>query len=134
MDDLNNMAILVVDDEEIMRDLVAKILKKAGYKVDVANSVATAREMLARTPFDMVISDVQMPEQSGFDLLKEIKEASPGTAVIMMTGYADTFTIKDALMLGADEYITKPFKHYEVVVVVERAFWRMQSAAQKGTV
>ena len=133
MDDLNNLAILVVDDEEIMRDLVAKIMIKAGYKVDVAGSVAAARQMLARTSFDMVISDVQMPEESGFDLLKEIKENSPSTAVIMMTGYADTFTIKDALMLGADEYITKPFKHYEVVVVVERAFWRMQSAAQKGT-
>ena len=124
--------ILVVDDEKIMRDLVQRILNKAGYQVETKDDGEAALERLAESDFDMVISDVNMPGLGGFELLKEVKKQYPQTAVIMMTGYADTFTIKDALMFGADEYITKPFKHYEVTVVVERALWRLQSARQQS--
>lgn len=124
--------ILVVDDEKIMRDLVQRILNKAGYQVETKDNGEAALERLAEDDFDMVISDVNMPGVGGFELLKEVKKQYPQTAVIMMTGYADTFTIKDALMFGADEYITKPFKHYEVTVVVERALWRLQSARQQS--
>jgi YesN/AraC family two-component response regulator len=76
---------------------------------------------------DVVVSDVRMAGMSGFDLLKQVKSRHPDTAFVVMTGYADSYSIKDALLQGADEYITKPFKNYEVTLVVERAYWRIQS-------
>jgi DNA-binding NtrC family response regulator len=127
MDEMNEIRVLVVDDEEVMRKLMTKILEKAGYTVHTAAGGNEARQLLAEYQFDMVLSDVKMPDMNGFDLLKEIKAKYPGIAVIMMTAYADSYTIKDALLFGADEYITKPFKHYEVTVVLERAYWRTQS-------
>ncbi len=132
MAELASTKIIVIDDEQIMRDLVQRILAKAGYEVETMDSGEALLERLAVGDVDIVISDVNMPGMSGFELLKQIKAQYPQVAVIMMTGYADTFTIKDALMFGADEYITKPFKHYEVTVVVERALWRLQSARQQS--
>lgn len=132
MSELASTKIIVVDDEQIMRDLVQRILAKAGYEVETLDCGEALLERLAAGDVDIVISDVNMPGMSGFELLKQIKAQYPQVAVIMMTGYADTFTIKDALMFGADEYITKPFKHYEVTVVVERALWRLQSARQQS--
>lgn len=127
MEDLDPIKVLIVDDEEVMRSLMIKILEKAGYKVLTANGGLAARQILAEQPIDLVLSDVKMPDMNGFDLLKEIKANYPHIAVIMMTAYADSYTIKDALIYGADEYITKPFKHYEVTVVMERAYWRSQA-------
>ena len=127
MEDLDPIKVLIVDDEEVMRSLMIKILEKAGYKVITANGGLAARQILAEQPIDLVLSDVKMPDMNGFDLLKEIKANYQHIAVIMMTAYADSYTIKDALIYGADEYITKPFKHYEVTVVMERAYWRSQA-------
>jgi DNA-binding NtrC family response regulator len=128
MGDLNKQRILVVDDEKVMRDLVAKILGKAGHEAETAECGHAALDRLRAVHFDMVISDVKMPDMTGLELLKKIRQNHSPMAVVVMTGHADTYTIKDALMHGADEYITKPFKHYEVVAVVERALWRMESA------
>lgn len=131
MSDLDQIKILVVDDEEIMRSLMTKILQKAGYSVQTADCGAEALKALRTNKIDIVMSDVKMPDGSGFDLLREIKATYSGIAVIMMTAYADSYTIKDALIYGADEYITKPFKHYEVTVVVERAYWRLLSSRKQ---
>ncbi|MCK4856985.1 MAG: response regulator [candidate division Zixibacteria bacterium] len=127
-DKLNKPVILVVDDEEIMRNVIAKMLKGRGYEIETADSTLTALELLKSRSFDLVISDVQMPGRNGFELLKEVKQTYPEIVVIMMTGHSDTYTIKDALMLGAEEYIAKPFKHYEVTAVVERALLRREVA------
>jgi DNA-binding NtrC family response regulator len=64
---------------------------------------------------------------NGFELLKIVKKDYPNIGMIMMTAYGDTYTVKDALLLGADEYITKPFKSHEISLVVERAYWRILS-------
>ncbi|MCC6962946.1 MAG: response regulator [candidate division Zixibacteria bacterium] len=127
MEEFDPIRVLVVDDEEVMRNLMIKILEKAGYKVATAGGGLMAKRVLAEQPIDIVLTDVKMPDVNGFDLLREIKADYPHVAVIMMTAYADAFTIKDALLAGADEYITKPFKHYEVTVVIERAYWRTQA-------
>lgn len=127
MEEFDPIRVLVVDDEEVMRNLMIKILEKAGYKVATAGGGVMAKRVLAEQPIDIVLTDVKMPDVNGFDLLREIKSEYPHVAVIMMTAYADAFTIKDALLAGADEYITKPFKHYEVTVVIERAYWRTQA-------
>lgn len=108
-----------------MRDLLSKILIRDGYMVLSATDGEQALELLGRETIDIVISDVKMPKVSGFDLLKAVTAEYTHIPVIMMTAYGDTYTVKDALLLGADEYITKPFKAFEISMVVERTYWRV---------
>ena len=124
--------ILIVDDEPVIQSLLEKILAREGYRTFVAGDGASALEILGRESVSLVLSDIKMPGMSGFELLKAIKATYPGIGVIIMTAYGDTFTVKDALLLGADEYITKPFKSYEVSLIVERAYWRIMSATAKA--
>ncbi len=126
----SSISILIVDDESTMRGLLEKILAREGYQMYTACNGVAALEQLSERRFDIVISDMKMPEMGGFELLKHIKKEYPGVGVIMMTAYGDTYSVKDALLLGADEYITKPFKSYEISLVVERAYWRILSAGQ----
>ncbi len=120
--------ILVVDDESILRSLLEKILRKEGYDVSLAASGKEAMGFLDREKFDILISDIKMPEMDGFALLRSVKEKYPNIGVIMMTAYADAYSVKDALLLGADDYITKPFKSVEICMIVERAYWRAVSS------
>ncbi len=128
MGELQRARILIVDDEEFMRKLLSSILRKAGLDALYAETGEEALQLLSENKCDIVISDVMMSGMSGIQLLKQVKELYPNIAFIIMTGFADSCTIKDALMEGADEYITKPFKNHEVTLVVERAYWRIQSA------
>ena len=127
MGDLQKVRVLVVDDEEFMRKLMTNILRKAGMEVLTAQSGEEALRMLRENGCDVVVSDMRMAGISGFDLLKQVKAQHPDTAFVVMTGHADSYSIKDALLQGADEYITKPFKNDEITLVIERAYWRMQS-------
>jgi len=126
-----NISILVVDDEEMLRNLLEKILVKEGYEIDTAADGEKALEILRDNKYNLLITDVKMPRLNGFELLKKAKKDYPEMGVIMMTAYGDSFTVKDALLLGADEYITKPFKSFEINLIVERAFWRMMSSLQE---
>jgi len=125
----NAVTILVVDDEPVMRSLLNKILTRDGYMVLVAAGGREALDILDRQRVDIVVSDLKMPEMDGLELLRMVKEGHPHVAIIMMTAYGDTYTVKDALLLGADEYITKPFKSFEISLVVERAYWRIMAGA-----
>lgn len=122
------MTILVVDDEAMMRELLDKILRRDGYQVLAAADGAEALEIMHQEKVNLVISDIKMPRVDGFGLLKAVKAEFPKVPVIMMTAFGDTFSVKDALLLGADEYVTKPFKSYEIALVVERAYWRLLAA------
>lgn len=129
-----NVKILVADDEAIMRNLLLKILEQEGYQVTLAASCEEAVEKLENNKFELVLADVKMPVVGGFELLKDIKSRWPQTGVIMMTGYGDAHTVKEALMLGADEYITKPFKSHEISLIIERAYWRLLASRRKDNV
>lgn len=124
-----NISILVVDDEQPLRDLIHRILSKEGYAVDTAVDGQDALTKLRQKKYHLLLSDVKMPRLNGFELLKIIKEEFPNLGVIMMTAFGDSFTVKDVLLLGADEYITKPFKSFEINLIVERSCWRLQSAS-----
>ena len=124
----SEISILIVDDEPTMRNLLEKILAREGYQMHSLGDGYAALEYLKSNHVDIVVSDMKMPKMDGFELLKNIKEHHPGVGVIIMTAYGDTYTVKDALLLGADEYITKPFKSYEISLVVERAYWRILSS------
>ncbi len=123
------ITVLVADDESMMRNLLQKILVRDGYKVITAGDGLEALAVLEKERVDLVISDLKMPRMDGFELLKIVKEAYSHVGIIMMTAYGDTYTVKDALLLGADEYITKPFKSFEISLVVERAYWRLLSGS-----
>jgi len=125
--------ILVVDDELMMRQLLERILARDGYRVFCAAGGEEALAIMAREQISIVISDLQMTGMSGFELLKAIKKDFPQASIIMMTAFGDTYTVKDALLLGADEYITKPFKSFEISMVVERAYWRQLSQSVSQT-
>lgn len=129
----SSVSILIVDDEEMMRTLLDRILSREGYKIRSAEDGVVALEVLKAEKIDIVISDMKMPRMNGFELLKIVKNEYPKIGVIIMTAYGDTYTVKDALLLGADEYITKPFKSYEISLVVERAYWRVLSASSQAS-
>ena len=123
----NNITILVVDDEMMMRNLLKKILRKDGFKVILTEDGEDALRILGNSKVDLIICDMKMPNLSGLELLRIVKDRYPRIGMIMMTAYGDAYSVKDALLLGADEYITKPFKGHEISLVVERAYWRILS-------
>lgn len=102
--------ILVVDDEELIRRTVAKILKKSDFEVFLAEDGARAVEMAKETIFDMVISDVRMPGIDGVETIRQIKEIQPEIYSIIITGYASEETPVQALKVGVNDYIFKPFE------------------------
>lgn len=115
--------ILIVDDEQSMRDFLSIMLKKEGYDVHVAGNGADAVKLIHAEIFDLVITDVKMPQMDGIGVLKVVKEMSPETIVIMITAFATTETAVEAMKLGAYDYIIKsaPFKVDEIKLIIEKA-------------
>jgi len=113
--------ILVVDDEASMRQLMEIALSKEGYQVTAAESAGKARELFGERSFDLVISDIKLPDLSGVEVLRQVRQTAPDTPVIMITAYASTDTAVEALRLGAYDYITKPFKIDELKIIIKNA-------------
>ncbi|MFT3691806.1 MAG: sigma-54 dependent transcriptional regulator [Kofleriaceae bacterium] len=128
-------AILVVDDEQSMRDFLAIYLRRSGHQVTTAVNGSEAAGRIGDGGFDLVITDLRMPgELDGLGLLKAIK-ASPATTpeVIVMTAYASTDTALSAMKQGAYDYLTKPFKLDEIEAVVNRALEKRALVAENLT-
>ena len=113
--------ILVVDDKEMMRDSVSTTLSRKGHTVVSAGSAKSAIERIAERPFDAVITDLQMPEMDGVQLLEEIRRLDEQLPVIVMTAFGSVDTAVAAMKKGAYDYITKPFSGDVLIVTVERA-------------
>ncbi|MDE2322767.1 MAG: sigma-54-dependent Fis family transcriptional regulator [candidate division NC10 bacterium] len=113
--------ILVVDDEQGMRELLTVLLEHQGYRVITASDGEQALDLVAHQSPDLVISDVRMPRMDGIGLLTGIRKADPHLPVIMVTAYASMDSTIQAMRLGADDYITKPFRIDEIRLVVEKA-------------
>lgn len=113
--------ILVVDDEESIREFLEIMLKKEGYEVSIAEDGAKAKEVLMKKSFDMVISDLQMPNVTGLELLKFVKDSFPDLTFMMITAFGTTENAVEAMKLGAYDYITKPFKIDEVRLNIANA-------------
>ena len=101
--------ILVVDDERSMRELLAIVLRREGYEVQLAENGRTAVALLERDPIDLLISDIKMPDMSGVDVLRAAKKVDPDVLAIMITAFASTETAVEAMRLGACDYLSKPF-------------------------
>ncbi|MGZ3724742.1 MAG: sigma-54-dependent transcriptional regulator [Pseudobdellovibrio sp.] len=113
--------ILVVDDEDSIREFLEIMLKKEGYEVTTAEDGLRAKEILSKKSFDMVISDMQMPNMTGIELLKHVKESYPDIVFMMITAFGTTETAVDAMKMGAYDYVTKPFKIDEVRLNIANA-------------
>jgi DNA-binding NtrC family response regulator len=116
-----NGSVLVIDDEEIMREILQTLLEREGYAVRLAASGQEGLDLARALPFDAVIVDVMMPGIDGLQVLDELKKQDEGLPVLMITAYASMDTAIKAMKLGAFDYITKPFKNDEVLVVLQNA-------------
>jgi len=113
--------ILIVDDELSMRQFLSILLDREGYSTDQADSAESALDIMEASPYDLVISDVNMPGLNGIDLLKMVKKISPETAVLLVTAFSTSEQAVEAMKLGAYDYIAKPFKVEEIKVLVRNA-------------
>ena len=118
------IAVLAVDDEETLLHTLTHILQQHGYYVDTAEDGRVAMSMLETLPFDIVLLDVMMPNATGIDVLKFIKDQHLDAEVIMVTAVQDVHTAVECMSLGAFYYITKPYVASDLLALVERAWER----------
>jgi DNA-binding NtrC family response regulator len=115
------MKILVVDDEAPIRDVIRKgLLQMGGYNVEVAQNGLEAIEKIEKDVFDLVLTDLKMPEMNGLELLKTIKGIRPEVMVILMTAYGSIETAVEAMKIGANDYITKPIDLNELLIHISK--------------
>jgi DNA-binding NtrC family response regulator len=122
--------VLVVDDEEVMRDSCRRILTPMVGEIKAAQDAEVALEAMQRETFDIVIADLRMPGMDGMELLRRIKENKPDTSVIVITGYATVGSAVEAMRRGACDFLPKPFTPEELRVIVGRAMEKNELVAR----
>jgi DNA-binding NtrC family response regulator len=118
---MSERRVMVLDDEPIVGERLKPALEKEGFSVEVFTESEGAVARLKEQPFAVLVTDMKMRGLSGLDVLRFIGEESPGTRVIVITGYATIETSHEAQALGAYEFVAKPFKLKELVKLVSRA-------------
>lgn len=113
--------LLIVDDEENMRHMLQVMLQKAGYVVQTAADGVEALEQIAKQDFDFVLCDLRMPNMDGMTFLEKSRQTHPDQTVIMMSAYGTIDTALEAMMIGAYDYVSKPFKQDEVLLTLKKA-------------
>jgi len=111
-------SIIVVDDEEAVLNLVQRILEEAGYNVFTATNGREALDKISQLDVDLLLLDIMMPGLNGFQVISLLRKQSD-IPVIMLTGVGEVTSVRDALNLGADDYVTKPFRPRELVARIE---------------
>ena len=118
---MESMKILVVDDEALIRDMIKRGLSQmGGFSVEVARSGPEAIEKMEKDVFDLVLTDLKMPEMDGLELLKTIKGTRPEIMVIMITAHGSIETAVEAMKIGADDYITKPIDFNDLLLHISK--------------
>jgi len=123
--------VLVVDDDEVTRRLLAEILQKEGYSVQMAESGESALECLRKQCFPVIISDIRMAEVGGMAVLRESRRLCPHTAVILMTGFGSMEGAIQAIQEGAFDYVSKPFRMNDLKAALVRAFKHWDSLQKR---
>jgi excisionase family DNA binding protein len=113
--------VLVVDDEEGIRDLLSKTLQLADYDVDLAEDGRSALDRLRVTPYDLLITDLRMPGVDGLTVIREARRLKSNLPVIIITGYSTEATAIEAIDLGVQGYLTKPFRVPRVLNAAAKA-------------
>lgn len=113
--------VLVVDDEQTVRDLVAKTLTMADYDVDTAADGPSAIDRLNTASYDLLITDLKMPGMDGLSVIREVRRRSTELPIVIITGYSTEASAIEAINLGVSGYLTKPFRLPRVLAVAARA-------------
>lgn len=122
--------ILVVDDEANLRHLLQVVLGKQGYSVDMASDGDEALRMCLATDYDFILCDIRMPILDGPEFLRKASDAGIGGTIIMMSAYGTVDTAIECMKMGAYDYISKPFKNDEIVLVLKKAEERERLKAE----
>ncbi len=118
--------ILIVDDEKRQRDILQMILESEGYETTAAANGRHALQAVANEAFDVVLTDLKMPDLTGIDVLQELMKSQPSSCVILMTAHGSIDTAVEAMRKGAFDYLTKPLEKDELLMVLRRALERTQ--------
>jgi DNA-binding NtrC family response regulator len=110
--------ILIIDDEKSILDLLSVVFKKEGYTVETSFSAKTALELVDKEEFDLILTDIKLPQMSGMKILQHVKEKYPAMPVVMITAYGTIKQAVEALKMGAMDYIVKPFNMEELKIIV----------------
>lgn len=121
---MSSERILLVEDDESLRRVTRAQLERSGYETSVAEDVSQALDILRKEPTDLVITDLNLPDLSGLELLRTVRAEYPDTAVVIVTAYGTIETAVDAVKSGAYDYITKPVHPDELRALVNRALER----------
>ncbi len=113
-------SILVVDDEDALRNVLSSELESEGYTIATAGDGDEAINVLQQQTFDLVLLDIKMPRVDGFEVLRFIKDRFPKTKVIMLTGFADLKNAIESKKLGAEDFVSKPYDLVDLLTTIER--------------
>ncbi len=119
--------VLVIDDEDIVRTSCSRSLGPEGYEVKLAKNGLEGLNMIRSEKFDIVLTDLKMPDMDGIEVLKKIKEEWPGVEVIIITGYQTVDTAVKSIKLGAFDYIEKPFTPDALIAAIAKALDRKKT-------
>ena len=125
-------SILIVDDEEVVRRSHLRSLADTGCRTEAAGDGKEALQVMERQPFDVVLLDLRMPGLDGMDVLKTIKQRWPNSEVVIITGYPTIESAKEAVRLGAQNYIAKPVGPAEVVKAANEAWTHKRWAMHRN--
>src|SRR6185295_6897908 len=123
--------LLIVDDELGMRQFLTHLLQREGHTVRVAESGVQALAELSKDPADLVISDIKMPDMNGIEMLRAARELLPDIEVIMMTAFASVDTAREAFLLGAYDFVQKPFDNDLLKETVNRALQKVSLVQER---
>ena len=118
---MSEATVLLVEDEEYIRENLSEILEMNGYRVTTAANGETGLDALKAAPADIVLTDLKLPGISGIDVVRSVKSMSPNTPCIILTGYASVETAVEAMRVGAFTYLKKPFGKDELLITIEKA-------------
>lgn len=113
--------LLVVDDDPLQGESLQLVLQEHGFRVERCSSPELALEMLSASPFDLLLTDLQMPGMDGIELTRRVQQMHPDMVVVLMTGHASVPSVVEAMRQGAVDFVQKPFAYRALVVVIERA-------------
>src|SRR5262249_22601377 len=115
-----SLRLLVVDDEEVIRDVLGTLLERQGYDVATASDASQALSLFDREAFDVVLLDLMLPARPALEVLREIRRRDPDAVVVIVTAYSSIEGAIEAMREGAFHYIPKPFQNEEVLLTVEK--------------
>ncbi len=129
---MEKASVCILDDEPIVGDRLRPELEDDGYRVETFTDSASALARLDQGCFDIFITDLKMEGVDGMGFLEKVKDKCPGSEVIVITGYGTLESAREALIKGAYDFITKPFRIGEIQAAVKKAYKRMKRHGARG--